>query len=193
MIAKPNLKSISIFNENFIAVQLSHERLILDRPIYIGFAVLEYSKQHLYNFHYNFIRNKYGDNAKLCYTDTDSLLYLIQTPDFYKDMRDSIHEFDTSNFNVNNPYCIPRVNEKVPGLFKDELGGDIITEFIGLRANLYSIKTLKTQIKKAKGVSKPITKSLNTTNYKQTLLNTFSAGSINKKNVKIFFWSKWMH
>lgn len=171
LIAKPNLKSISIFNENFIAVQLSHERLILDRPIYIGFAVLEYSKQHLYNFHYNFIRNKYGDNAKLCYTDTDSLLYLIQTPDFYKDMRDNIHEFDTSNFNVNNPYCIPRVNEKVPGLFKDELGGDIITEFIGLRAKLYSIKTLKTQIKKAKGVSKPITKSLNTTNYKQTLFN----------------------
>lgn len=142
---------------------------MLDRPIYIGFTVLEYAKQHLYDFHYNYIKSKYGSKAKLCYTDTDSLLYSINTLYFYEDIKSNILEFDTSNFEDDNIYNIPKVNAKVPGLFKDEMGGDVIKEFIGLRAKLYSIQSMKCQIKKAKGVSKHITKYIKPSQYLHTL------------------------
>lgn len=171
LIAKPNLKSVSIFSENFLAIQLSLEKITLNKPIYVGFTVLEYAKTHLYQFHYNYIKSKFGDNAKLCYTDTDSLLYLIYTDDVYEDIKQDIQMFDTSNFDKNNSYGIPRVNTKKPGLFKDEMGGTLITEFVGLRAKLYCIKTTSEEIKKVKGVSKSVTKSLNIEHYSDCLLN----------------------
>ena len=171
LLAKPNLNSVTIFSENFAAIQLNRDKIILDRPIYIGFTVLEYSKQHLYQFHYDFIKNKYKENAQLCYTDTDSLLYLINTEDFYQDMNENIMKYDTSNFSPDNPYQIRQLNAKIPGLFKDEMGGDVITEFTGLRAKLYCIKSVKTQIKKVKGISKSVTKHLELSDYNETLKN----------------------
>lgn len=170
LIVKPNLKSISIFSENFVAVELNHENVVLDRPIYIGFTVLEYAKQHLYQFHYDYIKKKYGKNAKLCYTDTDSLLYLIYTEDFYQEMHDDIRLYDTSNFEIDNPFHIPKTDAKVPGLWKHEMGDDLITEFIGLRAKLYFINSVKSRIKKAKGVSKSVTNNLELSAYHNVLL-----------------------
>lgn len=111
LITKPNVKNITVFSENFVAIQLNHEKIVLDRPIYIGFTVLEYAKQHMYQFHYDFIKAKYSDRAELCYTDTDSLLYLIFTEDFYKDIRKNMSKFDTSNFTESNEYNIPKINE----------------------------------------------------------------------------------
>lgn len=157
-----------------MAIQLNREKCVMDRPIYIGFTVLEYAKQHIYQFHYDFIKEQYEDRAQLCYTDTDSLLYLIFTDDFYEDMRNNISQFDTSNFALNNLYNIPRINDKVPGLFKDEMGGDIIVEFIGLRAKLYSIRSVNSNIKKAKGITKPVTNNLNMLDYKKSLYNKTS-------------------
>lgn len=174
MITKPNLKSVTVFSENFVAFQLNHEKIKLDRPIYIGFSVLEYAKHHMYQFHYDFIKNKYKDRAQLCYTDTDSLLYLIFTEDVFKDLRDNISQFDTSNYITNNEYNIPKLNEKIPGLFKDEMGGDIITEFVGLRAKLYCINSVKSNIKKAKGITKGVTKKLKMSDYRKTLYNKTS-------------------
>ncbi|XP_047035542.1 uncharacterized protein LOC124641502 isoform X1 [Helicoverpa zea] len=171
LISKPNLKSIYILNENFVVIQLNQEKVTLDRPIYIGFTVLEYAKQHLYQFHYDFIKNKYKNQTMLCYTDTDSLLYYIHTNDFYADITQNISQFDTSNFSEDNPYGIFKRNAKVPGLFKDELGGDVISEFVGLRAKLYCISSVKTHIKKAKGITKHVTRKLSSTNYKTALLN----------------------
>lgn len=171
LITRPNLKSITVFNENFIAIQLNREKICLDRPIYIGFTVLEYAKQHLYNFHYDFMKRKYGENIKLCYTDTDSLLYLVHTEDIYRDIKDDINNFDTSNFCTENPYEMSKVNAKIPGLFKDELGGDIIVEFIGLRAKLYALSSMKTKIMKAKGICKSVTCKLKMSQYAKTLYN----------------------
>lgn len=169
LISKPNLKSIAIFSDNFVAIQLSLEKITLDRPIYVGFSVLEYAKQHMYQFHYSIIKKKYKSNVKLCYTDTDSLLYLINTNDVYYDIKNNISHFDTSNFEKNNVYEMPIVNAKIPGFFKDEMGGEIIRQFIGLRAKLYCIDTSKTQIKKAKGVTKSVTKKLKPSHYTNTL------------------------
>jgi hypothetical protein len=171
LIARPNLKNISVFSDDFLAAQFTPEKIVLDRPIYIGFSVLEYAKQHLYKFHYDFIQKTYKQNAKLCYTDTDSLLYLLYTQDIYQDIKNNLAEFDTSNFDLNNPYDIQQMNAKIPGLFKDELGGDVISEFAGLRAKLYSLMSVKTRINKAKGVSKCITKNLTLSQYKDSLFN----------------------
>ena len=93
------------------------------------------------------------------FTDTDSLCYEIETEDFFKDISADVQEkFDTSNFSLNHSSVIPTgINKKVPGKFKDEAGGEIITEFVGLRAKLYAIKKLDgEEEKKCKGVKKNV-------------------------------------
>ncbi|CAH0406333.1 unnamed protein product [Chilo suppressalis] len=172
LIARPNYHSATVFSENFVAVQMKPESIILDKPIYIGFTVLEISKSHMYNFHYSIMKPFYGCNLKLCYTDTDSFLYSIQTNDIYKDLKVRFQSyFDTSNYDDNNSYGIERKNKKVPGLFKDELGGQLIKEFVGLRSKLYCIKTENKEIKKAKGIKKTVVKKLLFEDYNNVLLH----------------------
>ena len=98
----------------------------------------------MYDFHCNYIKTKYGDNAKLLFTDTDSLAYEIRTKDFYKDINPDIEKrFDTSDHPTNHPFEIKRgLNSKMLGMFKDEAGGKQIVECLGLRAKLYSYKLL---------------------------------------------------
>ena len=79
------------------------------------------------------------------FTDTDSLAYVIETEDFYRDISQDVRaKFDTSNYPTEHPSGIETgVNKKVGGMFKDEAGGEQITEFVGLRAKLYAFKTDK--------------------------------------------------
>lgn len=180
LIASPHFHSASIFTENLVAIQLKQEEIILDKPIYIGFSVLELSKTHMYNFHYNIIKPFYQNRVQLCYTDTDSFVYIINTNDFYKDLKSNLLcYFDTSNYNPDE-YNIPLINKKVPGLFKDEMGGQIITEFVGLRSKLYCIKTLNKVIKKAKGIKSYVVRDLNVSDYESVLQNK---SIIRKKNI----------
>ena len=90
----------------------------------------------MYKFWYDYIKPKYGDSAKLCYTDTNSFVIYIETEDFNKDIANDVERwFDTSNYGKNDERPLPiGKNKKVIGLFKDELGGKIITEFVALRA-----------------------------------------------------------
>ena len=99
-------------------------------------SILDLSKTLMYDFHYNYIQPKYGDNAKLLFTDTDSLAYEIQTKDFYRDISSDVKsKFDTSNYPKDHPSGIlTGVNKKVIGMFKDEASGKQIAEFVGLRA-----------------------------------------------------------
>lgn len=168
-ISAPNFKNFSILSENLVVVQLEPTKVILDRPIYLGFTILELAKSHLYRFHYSIMKRIYGSDIQLCYTDTDSLLYVVHTNDFYKDMKKHLQYFDTSNFDSCNIYGLPRMNMQIPGYFKDEMGGDVISEFVGLRAKLYCIKSNKSSVKKAKGIRKPITKRLDIEKYKNVL------------------------
>ena len=98
---------------------------------------------------------KYGENLKLCYMDTDSLIYQIKTKDFYADIIDDVEErFDTSGYCLNRPLLVG-MNKKVIGLMKDELGGAIMAEFIALRPKLYSFRKLdREEDKKCKGIKK---------------------------------------
>ena len=98
----------------------------------------------MYDFHYNYIKTKYGDNAKLVFTDTDSLAYEIMTKDFYRDINPDIEKrFDMSDSPTNNPSEIKTgLYSKVLETFKDEAGGKQIAEFVGLRTKFYSYKML---------------------------------------------------
>ena len=159
--AKPNCKHCNIFNEDLIAIHMKKISLTFDKPVYLGMCILDLSKTLMYDFHYNYIKKKYGDKAKLLFTDTDSLMYEIQTKDFYKDISGDVKDrFDTSDYPPNHSSGIPTgSNKEVLGMFKDEAGGKIIDEFVGLRAKLYSYKMLEgKESKKCKGVKNQLLK-----------------------------------
>ena len=161
--AKPNFKHLNIFCEELIAVHMKKTSLIFNKPVYLGMCILDFSKTIMYDFHYNYIKEKYGNNAKLLFTDTDSLMYEIETGDFYKDISEDVKDrFDTSDYPPNHPSGIPTgCNKKVLGVFKDEAAGRIMEEFVGLRAKLYSYKMFEgEESKKCKGVKKSVVKKI---------------------------------
>ena len=93
--------------------------LKLNKPVYIGFSVLDLSKLLMYEFHYEKMMKKYS-NINLCFTDTDSLLYEIETLDIYQDMYEAKDNYDVSEYPTDHP-CYNSVNKKIIGKFKDEL------------------------------------------------------------------------
>jgi len=129
----------------------------------------------MYDFHYNYIKPKYGGGAKLLFTDTDSLCYEIQTEDFYSDISADVESrFDTSDYPTEfsaKGFPVGK-NKKVIGMFKDEVMGKQIEEFVGLRAKLYSFKMYEgKETKKCKGIKKAvISKSITHEDYKDCLL-----------------------
>ena len=133
MTSKPTYVSSKIFNENLVAVHKIKETLTLNRPAYIGMCILDLSKTLMYGFHYNYIKSKYGDKAKLLFTDTDSSTYEIETEDVYKDFWNDKDRFDNSDYPESSQY-FNKTNKKVIGKFKNEAAGMPITEFVGLRS-----------------------------------------------------------
>ena len=83
--SKPTSISSKICNENLVAVHNIKEILTLNRPSYVGMCILDLSKSLMYDFHYNYIKNKFGNKPKLLVTGTDSLTYEIKTHDVYQD------------------------------------------------------------------------------------------------------------
>ena len=145
-----------VITPDLVSVHSKLKKVKLYKPIYVGFAVLDLSKQLLYEFHYDVVKAQYGERATLCYTDTDSLLYHIETDDIYEDMTASAEHYDTSNF-PRNHHAYSTQNERVPGKMKDENAGNPIAEFVGLRAKMYSCKMASGADKKtAKGVSEAV-------------------------------------
>jgi len=169
--AKPNYDSRTIFDENLIAMHMKRTKLVYNKPIYLGMCILDLSKTLVYDFHYNYIKPKYGDAAKLLFTDTDSLCYEIQTEDFYSDISADVESrFDTSEYPtefIAKGFPVGK-NKKVIGMFKDEVMGKQIEEFVGLRAKLYSFKMYEGKVtKRCKGIKKAvISKSITHEDYK---------------------------
>ena len=172
--SKPNYNSCKIFNENLVSVHMKKTSLTMNKPVYLGMSILELSKIIMFDFHYKYIKPKYGNKAKLLFTDTDSLLYEIETEDFYKDISGDVKDrFDTSEYPKNHPSGIPTgANKKVLGMFKDEEGGKILKEFVGLRAKLYSYKMDEGKEKKrCKGIKKAVVeKSIRHEDYLKCLI-----------------------
>ena len=122
MASKPTYVSSKIFNENLVAVHKIKETLTLNRPAYVGMCILDLSKTLMYDFHYNYIKEKYGNKARLLFTDTDSLTYEIEAKDVYQDFWNDKDRFDNSDYPENSPY-FDKTNKKVIGKFKDEAAG----------------------------------------------------------------------
>ena len=174
---KHNFKSATIFSENLVAVHMERTSVKLNKPIYLGMSILDLSKTLMYDFHYEYIKPKYGENARLLFTDTDSLCYEIKTEDFFKDISNDVHEkFDTSNLGKSHPSGIPTgINKKVIGMMKLETGAKQIEEFAGLRSKLYAYKMAEDgdEEKKCKGVKKAvIKKEITFDNYKECLFSS---------------------
>lgn len=172
-IARPHFHSISIFSKHLSAIQLNKSHNYYNKPIYLGFSILELSKWKMYDFHYRFMLRTFPERISLCYMDTDSFIYNIRTEDFYEDIKKYLKDwFDTYNYKEDNQFNIPRTNKKVLGMMKDEYNGRIIQEFVGLRSKMYSIKTIEDEeLKKAKGVTKSVVDNLTFDNYKDCLFN----------------------
>ena len=147
----------------------------MNKPVYLGQAILDLSKIIMYEFHYYYMKKKYDrDRLPLCYMDMDSLVYSIKTKDFCADIADDVPmRFDTSSYAPDRPLPIG-LNKKVIGLMKDELGGAIMTEFVALRPKLYSYRKLDgAEDKKCKGIKKcAVKKTLTFDDYKNCLFNS---------------------
>ena len=137
MSSKPTYINRKILNENLVAVHKIQETLTLNRPAYVGMCILDLSKTLMYDFHYNYIKRKYNNKAKLLFTDTDSFTYEITAEDVYNDFWNDKNKFDNSDYSENSPFY-DKTNKKVIGKFKDEAAGIPIVEFVGLRSKMYS-------------------------------------------------------
>ena len=126
-----------IFGKYYAAIHKIKPVLILYKPIYVGFTVLDLSKWKMYDFHYNFIKKNF--DAKLLFTDTDSLTYEIKLENVYEEFFKWKDLFDFSNYSKDSKF-FDETNKKVIGKMKDEFGGVIVTEFVQLKSNKYSVK-----------------------------------------------------
>ena len=127
VVMKPNFKSEVRFDENLMGCEMGKIKVVMNKPVYLGQAILDLSKIVMYEFHYDSMKKKYDDDKlTLCYMDTDSLIYDIETEDFYKDIADDVeNRFDTGGYRNDGSRQLPvGKNKKVIGLMKDELGGE---------------------------------------------------------------------
>ena len=164
LVSEPNYHSCKTFSNHLIAIEMKKRRVKMNKPLYLGMSILDISKILMYEFWCNYIITKYEDRAKLCYTDTGSFIIYIKTEDFFEDISNGVEKrFDTSNYNKNDKIPLPiGKNKKLPGLFKDELGEKIITEFAALRPKTYSyLDDNCDEHKKAKSTKKCVIKQKN--------------------------------
>ena len=127
----------------------------LCKPVYVGMSVLDLSKLLMFEFFYDILKPKYDERVKLPYTDTDSLILEFRTDDLYADMATMLDVYDTSNYPVGHDLH-SQVNKKVVGKFKDELGGKVLQEFVGLRSQMYAYEAGDVSGMRAKSVKKAV-------------------------------------
>ena len=139
--SEPNLYTTKFSTEKLLAMEMKKTEILINKPVHLGLSILELSKILMYKFWYDYVKPKYGEKAKLCYTDTDTFVVYIKTDDIYKDVAENVvTRFDTSNYKLDRPLAKGK-NKKVSGLMKHELGGKIMTKPVVLRAkNLYLLK-----------------------------------------------------
>ena len=97
--SEPNCHTTKLFTENVLAIEMRKTQILMNKPVYLGLSILDLSKTVMYEFWYDYVKPKYGENAKLCYMDTDSFIVHVKTDDIYKDIAEDVEtRFDTSNY-----------------------------------------------------------------------------------------------
>lgn len=174
LVGSPCYKASKIIHPKLVGVTLSYPAVKVKKPFYVGMAILEIAKVWMYSFHYEVMKAHFGSSLQLLYTDTDSLLYEVTHPHVYKELGKLSSFFDFSNYPVDH-HLFSADGKREPGLFKDEVGGRIITEFVGLRSKMYSFKVegeggMVEENKTAKGVKASVIKrQLHHEDYKNCL------------------------
>ena len=135
--SRPTYVTHKLLDEGYAAIHEIKPVLVLNKPIYVGFTVLDLSKWMMYDFHYNFIKKSF--NTELLLTDTDSLTYEIKSENVYEDFFKWKDLFDFSNYSKDSKFY-DDANKKVIGKMKDKYGGVIIDQFVGLKSKMYSIR-----------------------------------------------------
>ena len=156
LIKKSTFVDRIIYGENIVGMHFQKTKIVLDRAMYVGMCILDISKLHMYNFHYNVIKPLFHTNIELCYMDTDSFIYLIKCKDVQNYLQQIAVHLDTSNYCTKNKLH-SLSNQGVLGKFKDEVKGKTITRFVGLRAKMYAIEVDgESEIKKLKGITRAV-------------------------------------
>ena len=165
-----------------MAFHCSKTVLTLDKPIYVGFIILELSKLLMYQFHYDYVLKTFND-VKLLFTDTDILVYEIKGGgNVYDQCFKDKHLFDFSGYPKDSVYYCD-LNKKVLGKMKDEFNGVKIDESVDLKSKMYSlIAKNDKEVNKAKGVNL----KLRHDEYVDVLFNKKSCETQNEKNAKQF-------
>ena len=158
-VMRPNFKFGTLLGPHLMGCEMGKIKVVMNKPVYLGQAIFDLSERIMYEFHYDYMKRTYPDDKlKLCYMDTDSLIYSIKTEDFYKDIADDVEtRFDTSGYVPDRPLPIG-LNKKVIGLMKVELGGEIMKKFASFRPKIYSYKVGNSEPKKCKGIKKCVVK-----------------------------------
>ena len=165
----------TMFTDKLAAITFDKYSITFNKPIYVGAQILDLSKYLMYQFHYEYMKPKFPVQ-KLCYMDTDSFVYFIQTDDFYNEIKDDVNKwFDTTNYTYSKGNIPLNINKKIIGKFKDETGDKELSHFVALRAKLYSYycnNDVNSTINIVKGISKPIkNKEITFQNLYDTLLD----------------------
>ena len=134
--SKPSYMSHKLLDNDLDAISKNKVTLRLNKSAYIRMCTLELSKVLMYELYFGYIKNKYGNNWRLLFTDTDSLMYEIKTEDIYEDFSNKKEMFDFSDYSTNSKYY-DNSNKLVIGKIKDEAAGVAIEEFVRLKPKMY--------------------------------------------------------
>ena len=162
-VCEPNCHKSKQSSEDLMVIEINKTKLLMNKPVYLGQAILDISKTLMYEFWYDYSKPKCKNEAQLCYMDTDSFIIHIETEDFHKDIADNVDKwFETSEYDKDSNKPLPLgINKKVLAMFKDELNGKIMKEFIALRAKTYAfLYGDDEEKKKAKGTKKCVIKRI---------------------------------
>ena len=184
--SKPSYMSDKIFDNDLVAIRKNKVILTLSKPAYIGMCILDLRKVLMYEFHYGYIKSKYGNNSRLSFTGTDRLIYEIKTEDVYEDFSNDKEIFDFSNYSTKLKYYDCSNKLVVVGM-TDETASVAIEEFFRLKPKVYSyLVDDNSEHKKAKDVNKNVVATISHIEYKDALLNKkFSMNRIQSKDNRI--------
>ena len=187
LINKFNFKHAVRYNNDLVGILMNKININMNKPLYCGMVILELSKTLMYDFHYDYMKEKF--DCDLLFTDTDSLCYEVRCSDYLEIGEDINKNFDTSNYPKDHPSGMRLVNKKVLGMMKDEFGGRIMKKFYGVKSKLYScvmdegsyINKKDGMIKKCKGIIKNVVKKeINEDDYKKCILDREVILKVNK-------------
>ena len=138
LVSEPNYHPTKCFTETLLGIEIRKAQILMNKPVFLGLSISDLNKAVIYEFWYDYVKPKYGENTKHCYMDTDSFIVHVKIDDIYKDIAEDVEtRFETSNFEIDKHYLKEKI-KKLIGLMKDELGRKI-KKLVGLRAKHVAI------------------------------------------------------